>query len=82
MCYMQFKGFPGGSLIKNPPANSRDTGSVPGSRRSPRQGNGNPLQYSCLGNPMNRGAWLAMVHGFTKEMDMTYRLNNNNKYAI
>ena len=71
MCYMQFKGFPDGSLVKNTPANSRDMGSVPGSGRSPREGNGNPLQYSCLENPMNRGAWLAMVHGFTKELDMT-----------
>ena len=68
---MQFKGFPDGSLVKNTPANSRDMGSVPGSGRSPREGNGNPLQYSCLENPMNRGAWLAMVHGFTKELDMT-----------
>ena len=71
MRYMQFKGFPDGLLVKNPPANSRDTGSIPGSGRFPREGNGKPLQYSCLENPMNRGAWLAMFHGFTKELDMT-----------
>ena len=42
------------------------------------EGNGNPLQYSCLENPMDRGAWWAIVHGFTKELDMTKQLNNNN----
>ena len=50
-------GFPGGSVVKNPPANAGDAGSIPGSRGSPGEGNGNPLQYSCLGNPMDRGAW-------------------------
>ena len=44
-------GFPSGSVVKNPPANTGDTGSIPGSGRSPGEGNGNPLQYSCLGNP-------------------------------
>ena len=48
-------GFPGGSVVKNPPANEGDVGLIPGSRRSPGKGNGNPLQYSCLGNPMDRG---------------------------
>ena len=48
-------------------------GSVPGSRRSPEEGNGNPLQYSCLGNPMDRGSWRVTVHGVTKESDMTER---------
>ena len=47
-------GFPDGSMIKNPPANAGDMGSIPGSGRSPGEGNGNPLQYSCLGNPMDR----------------------------
>ena len=59
-------GFPGGSLVKNPPANAGDMGSIPGSGRSPGRGNGNPLQYSCLGDSMNRGAWQATVHGVTK----------------
>ena len=52
-------GFPGGSVVKNPPANARDAGSIPGLGKSPGEGNGNPLQYSCLGNPMDRGAWWA-----------------------
>ena len=47
-------GFPGGSVIKNSPANAGGTGSIPGSRRSPEEGNGNPLQYSCLENPMDK----------------------------
>jgi len=56
-------------VVKNLPANAgdaRDAGSIPGSGRSPGEGNGNPLQYSCLGNPMDRGAWQATVHGVTK----------------
>ena len=65
-------GFPGGSVVKkNPPANAEDVGSIPGSWRSPGEGNGNPLQYSCLGNPMDRGTWLAPVHGVAKELVMT-----------
>ena len=48
------------------PANVGDTGSIPGSGRSPGEANGNPLQYSCLGNPMDRGAWWATVHGVPK----------------
>ena len=61
-------GFPGGSEVKNLPANAGDTGSILGSGISPREGNGNPLQYSCLGNPMDRrGAWQARFHGVTKE---------------
>ena len=64
-------GFPGDSVVKNPPANAGDMGSIPGLGRSPREGNGNPLQYSCLGNPMDRGARWATVHGVTKESDMT-----------
>ena len=68
--------FPGGSVVKNLPANTGDTGSIPGLRRSPGEGNGNPLQYSCLGNFMVRGAWRATVHGVAKESDMTQQLNN------
>ena len=68
--------FPGGSVVKNLPANTGDTGSIPGVRRSPSEGNGNPLQYSCLGNFMVRGAWRATVHGVAKESDMTQQLNN------
>ena len=62
--------FPGGSSVgKNPPANAgdaRDVGSVPGSGRFPGVGNGNLLQYSCLGNPVDRGAWRATVHEVPK----------------
>ena len=50
-------GFPGGSVVKNPPTNAGDMGSIPGSGRSPGVGNGNPLQYSCLENSMDRGVW-------------------------
>ena len=57
------KGFPGGAVVKNPRASAGDTCSVPESGRSPGEGNGNPLQYSCLGNPMDRGTWWATVHG-------------------
>ena len=57
-----YLGFPGGSVVKNPPANAGHLGSTPGSGRSLGEGNGNPLQYSCLENPMDRGAWQAIVH--------------------
>ena len=59
-------GFPGGSAVKNLPANAGDVGSTPGPGRSPGEGNDNPLQYSCLGNPMDRGAWWATVPGVAK----------------
>ena len=62
-------GFPGGSVIKNSPADTGDAGSVPELERSPGEGNGIPLQYACPGNPMDRGAWWATVHGVTKESD-------------
>ena len=65
------KGFPGGSAVKNPPANTRESSSIPGPGRSPGEGNGNPLQYSCLENLIDRGAWLATVHRVTKESDRT-----------
>ena len=64
-------GFPGGSVVKNLPANAGDGGLIPGSGRSLREGNGNPLQYSYRGKPMDRGAWWATVHGVAKELDMT-----------
>jgi len=58
-------------MVKNPPANAGDMGSISGLGRSPGEGNGKLLQYSCLGNPMDRGAWWATVHGVAKESDMT-----------
>ena len=66
-------GFPGGPGIKNPPASAGDagdSGSIPELGISPRGGNGNPLQNSCLENPMDRGAWWATVYGAHKELDM------------
>ena len=59
-------GFPGGSDDKDSAGNVGDLGSIPGSGRSPGEGNGNPLQYSCLENPMDREAWWATVHGVAK----------------
>ena len=59
-------GFPGGSVVKNPPTNAGDMGLIPESGRSPGEGNGNPLQNSCLGNSMNRGVWWTTVHGVAK----------------
>ena len=61
--------LPGGAVVKNPPAskgNARDTNSILGLERSPGEGNDYPLQYSCLGNLVDRGAWQATVHGITK----------------
>ena len=59
-------GFPGGSVVKNLPDNARDMVLIPGSGRFPRGGNGNPLQYSPLENPKDRGVWQATVHGVAK----------------
>ena len=67
-------GFPGGSEVENLPANAQgvgDVGSIPGLGRPPGERNGNPLQYSCLGNSMDRGAWPATVHSVARESDMT-----------
>ena len=71
------KGFPGGSGVKASAHNAGDLGSIPGSGRSPGDGNGNPLQYSCLENPMDGGAWWATVHGVTKSWT---RLSNFTYY--
>ena len=61
-----FSVNPGDSVAKNPPANAGELGLIPGLGRSSGEENGNPLQYSCLGNPMNRGVWMATVHGVAK----------------
>ena len=63
-----YKGFLGDSVVKNLPANAGDVSSIPELGRSPGEGNGNPLQYSCLGNP-DRGDWWATVHGISKKPD-------------
>ena len=65
------QGFCGGSVVKNPPASGRDAGSIPGLGRSSGGGNHNPLQYPSLGNPIDRRAWWATVHGVTEELDTT-----------
>ena len=64
------EAFPGGSVVNNPSANAGDVGSIPGSGRSPGQGNGTLLQYSCLGSPMDRGAMQATISEVTKEWDI------------
>ena len=69
-CEILGMGFPDGSLVKNPPANAGDTSSFLGSGRSPEGGSGNPLQYSCLGNSIDRGVWRATVHGVTKRQEL------------
>ena len=71
MCPYIHLGFTGGSVVKNPPANAEGAGLIPGLRRSPGEGNANPLQYSCLGSLMDRGACWATVHEVTKESDTT-----------
>ena len=68
--YLEFaiplQGLPRGSGVKNLPAKAGDLGSIPGSGRARGEGDGNPLQYSCLRNPLDRGAWCATVHGVAK----------------
>ena len=80
MCiYIHTWVFPRGSVVKNPPANAgaeRDAGLIPGSGKVPAGGNSNPLQYSCLGNPMDRGALRATVHGVA-ESDTTELLSTH-----
>ena len=70
LLYMYFMhinmGFPGGSDGEESACNAADPGLIPGSGRSPGEGNGNPLRYACLENPMDRGAWRAIVNGVTK----------------
>ena len=76
--YTFFRDFPGGSDVKASAYNAGDPGSIPGSGKSSGEGNGNPLQYSCLENPMDGGAWWATVHGVAKSRtglsDFTYLL--------
>ena len=82
ICKLIAKGFPGGSLLKKiSPANAGDTSLISGSGRSPGGGNDNPLQYSCLENPMDRGAWRAKVHEVTKS-DTTEELSTAHSTAV
>ena len=75
-------GSPSGLAVKNPPANARDAGLIPESGRSPGEGNGNPLQYSCLGNSMDRRVWRAIVHGVAKSRTQLsdWLYYNSNKF--
>ena len=72
-------GFPGGSDGKKSAHNAGDLGSIHGSERSPREGNGCPLQYSCLENPIDRGIWKATVHGVAKNWTRLKQLSNVNQ---
>ena len=75
-CLLLSRGSPGGAggaVVKNPPANAGDAVSIPGLGRFPGGGHGNPLRYSCLENPMDRGAWGSTVHGVAKECDTAER---------
>ena len=75
------RGFPGGSVVKHPPANTGDTSSLPRLGTSPGGGNGNLLQYSCLGNPTGREAWWAAAHGVAKELDTTKKQTSLDTYT-
>ena len=68
---IQPMSFPGGSVVKNLPANAGDVVLIPGLGRSPGEGSGNPFQYPCMGNPIDRGAWRATAHEVAEELDTT-----------
>ena len=72
-----FQGFPGGSVVKNPPASDGDSGLIPELGRSPGGGHGNTLRCSCLENPIDRGPWWATAHEVAKELDTAWQLKNN-----
>ena len=80
MClYLERIDSPGDLDGKESACNAGDLGSIPGSGRSPREGNGNPLQYTCLENPIDRGAWQSIVHGVRKESDTTEPLSTEHQ---
>ena len=78
----QVVGFPGGSVEKNPSANAGDPGLIPSTGRSPGEGNGNPLQYSCLENSIDRGAWQAMQCMGSQIIGHNLQLNNGNNNKL
>ena len=69
-------------MVKNPPASAEDVGSIPGSGKSPEEGNGNSVQYSCLGNPMDRRGWRATVLGVARELDKTTKQEHCREYTF
>ena len=75
-------GFSGGSKVKNLPPSAGDTGSIPGLGRSSGEGNDNPLQYSCLGNPMDRETWQAVVHRVAKSWTLLSDFSSLTSYFI
>ena len=81
-----FMGFPGGSVVKESACNARDAGLIPGSGRSPGEGNSNPLQHSSLETSMHRGAWWAIAHGVTKRWTQlsthAHTYSHTNKWMI
>ena len=72
-----FHGFPGGSEVKASACSAGDLGLIPGLGRSPGEGNDNPLQYSCLENPMDGGAWWATVHGVSTRLTLHLKVKSN-----
>ena len=84
MCVRVERGFPGGSVVKNPPASGGDAGDmglILGSGRYPGGGNGNSLQYSCLKNPVDRGAWHVTAHGVTESNNTEQRSTHTGIYT-
>ena len=82
--YYKHRGFSGGAVVKNPPANAgdaRDVGFIPGSERLPGVGNGNPVQHSCLENPMDRGAWWATVYNH-KQSDISEHVHTHTEIMV
>ena len=75
-------GLLGGSMVENLPASAGDLGSIPGSERASAGGNGNPLQYSCLRNLTDRGAWWATVHGVVEKSDTTEQLTTARRILL
>ena len=83
--HTSFRDFSGGSVVKNPPANAGntgDTGSIPEWKRSSGGGNSDPLQYPCLENPVDRGAWWAIVYGVAKTSDVTAQTLDTDYFLV
>ena len=79
--YILWRSLPGSSVVKNLPDNAGDSSSIPGRRRSPEEGNGNPLQYSSLGNPTDRRAWRVAIYSVVKKLDATELLSTHTVWS-